>query len=339
MTRRARSEAGVVLVMVLIFVLLLAASIATFLRRVAIDSGVAQNRDAARQAEGRPRGGIRIAEAVLIEDLREKQDQPAPDTLEDVWARMDGVELSKEPDTSLTLVIRDAATRLDLNAVLVDGQVDEENRAFLESLLTSVIDEMPGRPEDKLYDPKKLAENLADWIDADDVRLEGGPEDEIYARRNPPVRVPNLPLMSVDDLRRVEGFDQPLVEALRPYVGVYPLAGGSGPNLNTAPSWVLAKLLTVDASERKPLSEEDVHRILKARASATICLEQSAPNCVSLTDVLGLGNGHLTPPPSDRSNVFFVRARARVLDVERTIDAVIDRSVPSQPARLSWRVQ
>jgi general secretion pathway protein K len=339
MTRRARSEAGVVLVMVLIFVLLLAASIATFLRRVAIDSGVAQNRNAARQAEGLARGGIRIAEAVLIEDLREKLDQPAPDTLEDVWARMDGVELSKEPDTSLTLLIRDAATRLDLNALRVDGQVDEEGRAFLESLLASVIDAMPGRPEDKLYDPGVLAENLADWMDADDVRIQGGPEDELYARRNPPVRVPNLPLLSIDDLRLVEGFDQPLVEALRPYVGVYPLAGGGGPNLNTAPSWVLARLLKVDASERKPLSEEDVRRILKARSTGTICLEQSAPNCVSLSDILGLASGHLTPPPSERSNVFLVRARARVLDVERTIDAVIDRSVPSQPVRLSWRVE
>jgi hypothetical protein len=41
----------------------------------------------------------------------------------------------------------------------------------------------------------------------------------------------------------------------------------------------------------------------------------------------------------DRSNVFVVRAIARVVDVERRIEAVLDRSDPTAPLRLSWRVE
>jgi hypothetical protein len=41
----------------------------------------------------------------------------------------------------------------------------------------------------------------------------------------------------------------------------------------------------------------------------------------------------------DRSDVFVVRAVARVVDVERRVETVIDRSTPSQPLRLSWRVE
>ena len=87
---------------------------------------------------------------------------------------------------------------------------------------------MPGTADEKAYVPEELAHNLMDWIDVDDQRLEGGAEDDSYLAREPAYRAANTPLLAIDDLGLVEGFDPALVEALRPYVGVYPLAGGNG---------------------------------------------------------------------------------------------------------------
>jgi type II secretory pathway component PulK len=335
-----RAERGVVLLVVLFFVLLLVAAIATFLRRVAIDAGVATHRDRALEAEALARGGVRIGQALLLEDLRLAAGGAPTDSQHSVWARVAGVDLIEDPDVSLTLDIEDAAARINLNGFLdPNGAVIPAGRDFLEQLLSNVIDTLPGRPEDKHYDPAELADNLIDWIDKDDVRISGGLEAEVYSKRDPPVVPPNRPLLSVDELRLVEGFDGPLVEALRPYVGVYPLGGGGTINLNTAPSWVLAQLTRGGAvGGYRPIEEETVKRILDAREKGLVCASATEVNgCTTLADLFG---GETIEPAasSGSSSVFRVVARARVVDVERSIEAVIDRSKPSEPLRLSWRV-
>jgi type II secretory pathway component PulK len=372
-------------VLVLFYVLLLAATVATLQRRVAIDAGIAVNRDRAAAAEALARGGVRIAQTLLLEDLRLAADQPEPDSLWDVWARagLAPIFVDDEADRSLRLEIEDAAARINLNAVAgaggiglgeaatgaegEDGEEDETaevedarargrrerprsqlgggaggvevRRLFLAGFLTRVIEAMPGRPEDKRYVPAELAANLLDWIDEDDVRQGGGGEDDVYQRLDPPYRAANRPLLSLDELRLVEGFDGALVEALRPYVTVYPLAGSGGVNLNTAPSWVLAQLTRgSDVSGMRPVEEEDVARILDAREEGLICT--GAAVGAACTAVRDLFDGETVSPPAlDRSSVFVVRATARVADVERRIEAVIDRRDPQAPLRLSWRVE
>ena len=352
-------ECGVILFVVLFFVLLLASSIATFLRRAAVDASIATNRDRGLQAEALARGGVRLAQALLLEDLRLDGGAQPPDTLRDAWARVAGLDLVDDPDVSLQLEIEDAAARLNLNALAGAGRstapagdgsprselggrdagADAADRVFLEQFLARVIEQMPGRPEEKPYDPAALVENLIDWVDADEVRQAGGPEDEVYQKRAPPYRAANRPLLSVDELRLVEGFDGRLVEALRPYVEVYPLTGAGGLNLNTAPSWVLAQLQRgTDVSGMRPVQEEDVRRVLDARAEGPLCsAEAQGEDCVPVTELFG--GESLAPPVADRSRVFRIRAVARVVDIERSIETVIDRSTPSEPVRLSWRVR
>src|SRR5690606_5946952 len=191
----------------------------------------------------------------------------------------------------------------------------------------------------KRYAPEELAANLLDWIDEDDVRQGGGSEDDVYQRMDPPYRAANRPLLSLDELRLVEGFDGTLVDALRPYVTVYPIAGSGGVNLNTAPAWVLAQLTRgTDVSGMRPVEEADVRRILDARDDGLVC--SASGEGAACTPVQELLDGEtMSPPMLDRSNVFVVRAIARVKDVERRIEAVLDRSVPSAPLRLSWRVE
>lgn len=376
-----RRERGVVLVLVLFYVLLLTATIATLQRRVAVDAGIAVNRDRAAAAEALARGGVRLAQTLLLEDLRLDGGEQRPDSLWDVWALagLAPIFVDEETDQSLRLEIEDTAARINLNAVAGAGGIGlgeaspeaaaeaapgeappdeggrprrsrdsqlgggasgvETRRLFLTEFLTGVIDAMPGRPEDRRYVPEELAAHLLDWIDEDDVRQDGGAEDDVYQRLDPPYRAANRPLLSLDELRLVEGFDGALVDALRPYVTVYPLAGTGGINLNTAPAWVLARLTRgSDVSGMRPVEEEDVRRILDARDESLLCTGAAVgPECTPVSDLFD--GESVSPPTLDRSNVFVVRATARVVDVERRIEAVIDRSDPTLPARLSWRVE
>jgi general secretion pathway protein K len=331
-------EAGIVLVMVLFFVLLLASAMASFIRRVAIDAGVAMNRDRAQQAEALARGGLRLAEAILLEDVRTR-DPGEPDSRHDLWARAGDLDLvPDDPDVSLNVRIEDAASRINLNGFFKKGVVSDGGREFLEAFLAGVIAVMPGRPEERQYDPLELANNLVDWIDTDEVSPDGAAESEVYERREAPTQVPNRPLLSVDELRLVQGFDGNLVDALKPFVGIYPLVGGGGVNLNTAEPWVLMQMMGgSEVSGLQPFEEEDVRRIVDAREDGPICSgEGQSAACTPLTEVLEFDK--LAPATSGHSDVFIVTAVARVVDVERRIEAVIDRAAEGGPKRLSWRV-
>src|SRR5690606_37691108 len=120
-----RRERGVVLVLVLFYVLLLAATIATLQRRVAIDAGIAVNRDRAAAAEALARGGVRLAEALLLEDLRLEGGEGAVDSRWDVWARAGLAPLFVDEDgeQSLIVEIEDSGARLNLNALAGAGGI------------------------------------------------------------------------------------------------------------------------------------------------------------------------------------------------------------------------
>ena len=101
---------------------------------------------------------------------------------------------------------------------------------YLRFLLKKWIDELPIAPGERaLYDPQELAGNLLDWMDGNEVRAQGGFEDDFYQAQDPPYQAANGPLLSVEELRLVEGFDGTLVDHLRNYVTVFPWSpGGCG---------------------------------------------------------------------------------------------------------------
>ena len=333
------------LVVVLVFALLLASTVATFLRRATVDTLIARNRDSAARAEAVARGGIRLATVLLLEDLIRSNGAGAADTHEDLWSQIGLAEIPIDEISSLRLQIQDAGERLNLNAVFQfgeDGQAHENALPFLEAILEKVIDEMPILPGERaLYDIPELAASLVDYVDEDDLRLRGGYEDDVYQRRDPPQRAANGPLLSVDELRAVEGFDAGLVDALRPYITVFPYAGRTGINPNTAPPHVLALLFLADgvAFTFRLAKEDEVREILQIRQEGNqICGGQQSPGeCTPIGEIV-TNSGAIYPPLSYRSSVFTVRAEATVAGVRRTIEAVLDRKVGAHPLLLSWRV-
>ena len=338
-----KRERGIVLVMVLFFALLLVSSIATFLHRATVDTMGVRSRDAAQRAEALARGGVRLATALLLEDrVLESQLEFRAEGASDVWAQVGGQEIDMGDGATLTLDISDAGSRLNLNALFDAEGPLEDSEVFLTEVFRKVIEEMRVRPEEKLYDPQELAQNLIDWVDEDDVRLRGGLEDELYQKQEPAYRAPNRRLLSVQELRLVEGFDAKLVEALEPYVDVHPLAGGLGINPNTAPTWVLALLFhRDDATSDQRLADEDlVADLADARQDAILCGESgSEGQCLPMREVAQIDPNALFPAPTLESDVFHVRAEARIGEIQRRLDVVLDRSDPLAPRLLSWRMQ
>ena len=325
---------------VLFFVLLASAGVATFLSRAMVDGMAASNRDMAARAEALARGGVRLAIAALLMDrISEQQGQFEVDTSQDLWARLSSLPLPLPDGGLLQVKVEDAGAKLSLNALFAKGEVrDEKSEIFLTELLTKVIDEIPVRPEQKLYDVPVLARNLIDWVDVDAVRVAGGNEDEYYEAQRPPYRAANIPLLSMDELLLIEGFDAQLVNALRPYVDVLPLAGGDGVNPNTAPSWVLALLYHGQPGAERLTDEDTVRRILDIRDQKGILCADEANNtaCTPLREVV---EGEVYPPLSFHANVFRVTAEARYGEVRRTVEAVVDRSEAEKPTILAWRVR
>jgi general secretion pathway protein K len=356
-----RRRAGIVLVVVLFFALLLASTVATFARIALIDHMVIKNRDARARADALARGGIRIATALLLEDKlaeassgpplaaaaekeRAKEGEAATvtglDHRDEIWARVSGTPITFEDGSTLRLEIEDVAAKLNLNAAVVfdeAGAVDAKSTELLKSLFEKVVAEITLPNEKSLYDPVELAANLIDYLDEDTVNQRGEPEDDAYQKRDPPARPANQALLSVDELRRVEGFDKRIVDALRPYVTVYPYAGGGGINPNTAPPHVLSLLFFDDEVQLRLADEDTVRSILAIRKEGGyVCGEgQSVEGCTPIRSVV---TNAIFPEPSFTSNVFVVTALARVGDVARRVEAVLDRSDGAAPLLLSWRV-
>ena len=337
--RGRRRERGIVLVAVLVFVLLLTGAIATFLRRAAVDAMIVRHRDEAAEAESLARGGVRLGIVLLFEDrLAEEGEGFRAETLVDVWSRVTAVEVPSPEGTSLRLFIRDAGSRLNLNALLEEGAPRKNAELFLTAVLEKVIEDMPGRPEQKRYEPAELARNLLDYMDEDETGMKGGGEDDYYQQQEPPYAAANRPLLSVEELRQVQGFDGALVDALSQYVTVYPYAKADGINPNTAPPHVLGLLFHGVGSEFELVKEEGVRGVLKAREGGEVLCADEAQNpaCSPLSAVV---EGEVFPPPTFKTDVFTVAAEARVGDVTRRAEAVVDRSKPENPLLLSWRVE
>lgn len=337
--RDARRTRGIVLVVVLVFVLLLTGAIATFLRRAAVDAMIVRHRDEAAQAESLARGGVRLGIALLLEDrLVEEGEGFRAETLGDVWSRATAVLVPSPEGTSLRLFIRDAGSRLNLNALLEEGAPRKNAELYLTALLERVIEDMPGRAEEKRYEPDELTRNLLDYMDEDETGMKGGGEDDYYQQQQPAYQAANRPLLSVDELRLVQGFDGPLVDALSRYVTVYPYAKADGINPNTAPPHVLALLFHGVGTDLEMVKEEGVRGVLKAREGGEVLCADEAQNpaCSPLSAVI---EGEVFPPPTFKSDVFTVAAEARVGEVRRRAEAVVDRSKPDAPLLLSWRVE
>lgn len=115
------------------------------------------------------------------------------------------------------------------NASVVYRFVPEEAYVSLNAappeMLKALIANYPG----DVADVDAVVNALVDWRDGDDMVTESGAEAEEYASAGRAYGPRNAPLLGVDELGLVLGFDQGLVDWLRPYVSVASMSAGIDP--------------------------------------------------------------------------------------------------------------
>ncbi|NLD68994.1 MAG: type II secretion system minor pseudopilin GspK [Limnobacter sp.] len=237
MPRPRRRQAGVAIITVLLVVTLATLIVASLFWRETVTVRSVENRLALAQVRWIEAAVLDWAEVVLRIDQNSTGNV---DHLGEVWAlpvaetRLDetvtgGAQIAdSDRNASLAGQVFDAQSRLNLNDLIIQGRPSQAHREAFERLLGLL-----GRPE-------SLAAVLQ-------LRLQ---------RAYPPivenVQLPAtaLPLLKVNDLRAVPGFDDDTVAALRPFVEFIPktIRHARGVtttenlrvNINTAPAEVLA---------------------------------------------------------------------------------------------------
>jgi general secretion pathway protein K len=256
------------------------------------------------QADLYARAGIDWARGVILEDSRAAG---GVDFLGEPWAQPIAALPVERALVSGALV--DEQGKFNLNNLAPSGQRNNDAVLAFQRLLAS-----QGLPPE-------LAEAVLDWIDSDaDLSGTGGAEDAFYLSLPRPYLAANAPMVQIEELYRIRGFDAAAVAKLRPYVTALP---ASTPlNVNTAAEPVLRALLPVN------VATEAVTRFMAERGA------KPARSKDELTQRFGM-----TIPPAAtldvRSDFFSVRVQVAQEDVELSSEALLQRD-EVKPVRLVW---
>ena len=339
---RPRDEEGVVLLLVLVIVVLTVSTVYAFARTSLLAVHAQRHRADRVRAELLARSGIDIALRALADD------DPNPLTARrkghfDSWALLGMVLIEVPGGGQLRIRVRDSGQHLNLNA-LVDatGRPHENSRAFLIAALERIIEQEPGRPEDKSGDPEAAADAILDFLDSDDRTRFGDDEVDYYQQRGGAAPPPNGPLFALDELADSGSIDEELLGAMRAYFTVQPLfpeLENAGVNPNTAPPHVLSLIYQGSVGDKRLLGRDDVFSILRARDEGRIFCPQSTEDpCVSFTSEGGRFGETVFPPLAFRAKVFEIRSEARYFDSRACVATVVDRGAGGATQTLSYRM-
>lgn len=203
------------------------------------------------------------------------------------------------------------------------------------------------------FDPD-ITDALVDWIDPNSqVTIPSGAEDSHYLSKEPSYRVANAPMVSISELRLVQGFEQEVYDTLQPFLTALPRSnatsqaptnpaqpppnnppqspnqnpspsantGGGAININTAPPAVLRVLTD------PPLSELDAESLVEDREaeegfkSQTEFLEHSLIVNSSLTQANAGNNGLAVT-----SEYFLIEGTAVLPDAQMQLFSVVKRN-------------
>lgn len=218
--RLVRNQRGVALMLVLWVVVVLSAIASGVVIAARRQTAVVSTDRARATARYAAESGVEAVKAELRALFRRAR---SPEAQARVFERLEATvtEWGERPlgAARFQVVVADLGARIDLNAA------DEE-------VLLGLFSQFAG--EDRAA---ALVDALEDWKDEDDEPRELGAEAAAYVRTDSPFFPPNAPLLRLDELTRIVGFDDALASELAPYVTVQ---GDGLLNVNTAPERVLA---------------------------------------------------------------------------------------------------
>jgi general secretion pathway protein K len=129
-------------------------------------------------------------------------------------------------------VINDEAGKFNLNNLAIGGAKNAVDWELFRALLK------------KLNLNPDLANAALDWIDSnDEVSTPGGAESVNYLARSEPYRAANQPIILIEELYRVAGFDAATIKRLAPFVTALPSSRTRTKiNINTASAELLSAI-------------------------------------------------------------------------------------------------
>lgn len=128
---------------------------------------------------------------------------------------------------SMTLAVSEGTHCFRLSALSdSSGLGSDMARRRFEAVMTALgID--PGTAE-------RVAAASVDWVDADSQTLPGGAEDGTYMSRLQPHRTANVPMVSVSELRAVDGMDEAIFQRLLTHLCIGETGAPTQFNIETA---------------------------------------------------------------------------------------------------------
>ena len=302
MTRRQRGVAAITAILIVA----VAASAATIMlsqQSAMVDQAMLVASRA--QADLYARAGLDWARGVLLEDARTSSNV---DSLDEGWAQP--IAALPVERALVSGAITDEQGKFNLNNLVRDNQRSADDVKIFQRLLAS----QGLSPE--------IADAVVDWIDADsDLSGPGGAEDPYYLSLRKPYRAANAPMVQVEELYRIRGFDAAAVAKLKPLVSALP--GNTTINVNTAPEAVLRALF--------PDLSMQVSQLLRDRTRKPLATKDEVKRWAS-----GKLDAALETRVDVRSDYFSVRVQVAQDDVQLSTDALIARTAGASPAIL-WR--
>ncbi|KCZ48867.1 type II secretion system minor pseudopilin GspK [Hyphomonas pacifica] len=251
-TSRLSRESGATLLSVLLVITLMSA--AALAATDALARSVSVSRTSGYRADSfwAVRGALAAGEQVVNELLASLQGNLAADS-----------SLLREPVTlpyeraSIIISLRDASNCFNLNSIEGDEGTGRGGKAPLRSLRTLY-------EEAGIYgnEARQLTDSLADWIDADTSTRPSGAEDPLYRSRAIPHRTGGQKLLSVAEVRAVEGYTSEVMARLDGLVCVRRAEFETLLNINTL---TLSQAPLLPALFSRELSITEAERIISSR--------------------------------------------------------------------------
>jgi len=191
---------------------------------------------------------------------------------------------------------------------------------------------------------EELVANLADWTDADDVRLyQGGSEDSVYQRLDDPYRSKNAPFDTRDEIRLVDGWNLDGVwERAGRHLTIY---GGGKINVNTATQPVIRALLVAFAegvateATVEPILQELMTQRGTPLAEGGLYFK-TPQQFTSVLRTLGLPlRSEINQAITTESKVFRIHSSGQVGSARAEIHAVLDFTEDPTGRVVFWRLR
>jgi type II secretory pathway component PulK len=338
---RAGREDGVALLLVLVVVVMTIGSVYAFARTTLLDVMGMRHRTDLVRARLLSESGVQMARRAIVDDLLYGEEILRElDTDQDPWGLLSRTPIEVEGGGKLRITIRDSGSRINLNGLVdAEGALHSESLDFLRGLLEKIIDELPGRSEEKFYRPEELAEAILDWVDSNESTRLGDEESAFYRVQGARSDPPNRPLFALDELSGIPEMDGLLLEGLRAYFTTYPVVvEAAGVNPNTAPPHVLSAIYYGTQGDRRFVDEDDVFRTLQSRREGVVfCAVSGRQDCVDWQQELHREGESVFPPFQFRSTVFTIESEGRYGEARARLTVVVDRSDPEDLPMLDYR--